>query len=67
MNIQSVRELQCTREKLKLLEEHYQKRRAEPGQNTYAHRLSMQSLKRMMNQLTKEIVRFESRKGRSSQ
>lgn len=66
MNLQSNRELQVTREKLRLLEEHYQKRLAETTQNTYANQLSMQSLKRMINQLTEEIIRFDSRRGRSS-
>ena len=60
MNIQNPRDLQATREKLKLIEAHYQKRLAEPAEDTYARQLSMQSLKRMINQLTEEIVRFES-------
>jgi hypothetical protein len=66
MNLQSNREFQATREKLRLLEEHYQKRLAEPAQRTYADQLSMQSLKRMINQLTEEIVRFESHAGQHS-
>jgi hypothetical protein len=52
MNIQSNRELQMTKEKLRLLEEHYRNRLAGPDQNTYANQLNMQSLKRMINQLT---------------
>jgi hypothetical protein len=60
MNLQSNRELQATREKLRLLEEHYRKRLAEPAQNARTRALSLQSLKRMINQLTEEIVRFEA-------
>ncbi|MCC6125195.1 MAG: hypothetical protein IT426_09555 [Pirellulales bacterium] len=60
MNLQSNRELQTTREKLRLLEEHYRKRLAEPGPKTNANELSMQSLKRMINQLTEEIARYEA-------
>ena len=67
MNLQSNRELEVTREKLRILKEHYQKRLAETGPKTYANELSMQSLKRMINQLTEEIVRFESHAKQLSQ
>jgi hypothetical protein len=63
MNLQGARDLQATREKLRLLEEHYRIRLAEPAPNAHTRELSLQSLKKMINQLTEEIVRFETRIG----
>ena len=47
--------------KLRMLEDLYRRREEEPGDMTYARRVTMRSLKRLMNQLTEEIVRYESR------
>jgi hypothetical protein len=57
--IQSQQQLENTKEKLQQLEEHYQRRKEEPAENTYARKLSLQSLKRTINQLKEEIARFE--------
>lgn len=61
MSLQSHRELEATREKLRLLEERYEegKRRVEGDEHT--HELSQRSLKRLVNQLKEEIACFESR------
>ena len=61
MNLESAQEVENTRVKLRMLEEAYRANEEEPGEMTYARRLTMRSLKRLMNQLTEEIVRFESR------
>lgn len=59
MPIVDERQLQATREKLRRVEEHYQMRLADTGDDTYARELSLQSLKRMIHQLAEEIVRCE--------
>ena len=46
--------------KLRLLEEHYRSRFQDKTDHSHAHDLSLQSLKRMMNQLTEEIARYEA-------
>jgi hypothetical protein len=61
MTLESAQEVENTRVKLRMLEEMYRRREEEPGEMTYARRPTMRSLKRLMNQLTEEIVRYESR------
>ena len=60
MSLQSHRELEATREKLRLLEERYEANKREPGGDEHVRELSMRSLKRLINQLKEEIARFES-------
>lgn len=61
MELKDELELEVTRSKLKILEERFAASRLEPSQNPQLKQLSLRSLKRMINQLTEEIVRFESR------
>lgn len=61
MNLQSHRELELTREKLRLLEERYKANKREQGGDEHVRELSMRSLKRLINQLKEESARFESR------
>ncbi len=61
MNLQSHRELEATREKLRLLEERYEANKREACGDEHVRELSTRSLKRLMNQLKEEIARFESR------
>ncbi len=60
MTLHSQRELEATREKLRLLEERYQTSKREPGGDDHVRELSRRSLKRLINQLKEEIARFES-------
>ena len=60
MTLTSQLQLQATQKKLKLLEEHYAKRKQELAENQYVRDLSLRSLKRLINQLTEEIARFEA-------
>ncbi len=60
MSLQSHRQLEATREKLRLLEERYEANMREPGGDEHVRELSMRSLKRLINQLKEEIARFES-------
>lgn len=62
MNLQNHRQLEATREKLRLLEERYEANQRDPGGNEHVRELSMRSLKRLINQLKEEIARFESRR-----
>jgi hypothetical protein len=61
MTLKSNRELEATREKLRLLEERYEANKQEQGGDEHSRELSMRSLKRLINQLKEEIARFESR------
>ncbi|MEX0818467.1 MAG: hypothetical protein WD070_02705 [Pirellulaceae bacterium] len=61
MSLQSHRELESTRDKLRLLEQRYKAERREAGGDEYARELSMRSLKRLINQLKEEVARFDSR------
>ena len=63
MELKNERELQTTREKLRMLEEHYNRRTSEARTGSYAEELSLRSIKRLINQLKEEIVRYESRIG----
>jgi hypothetical protein len=61
MSIQSKRQLENTRAKLKLLEDRLRDLDDEPVTNVRTRELTKQSLKKLVNQLKEEIVRFESR------
>ena len=61
MSLQSHRELETTREKLRLLEKRYEAERHEEGGDKHARELSLRSLRRLINQMKEEIARFESR------
>lgn len=61
MNLQSKHELEVTREKLQMLEEQYQRTRSKPGLDEHIRELTLHSLKKLINQLKEEIVRFEAR------
>lgn len=61
MSLQSQRQLENTRAKLKLLEDRLRELESESVANPRARELSKQSLKKLANQLKEEIVRFEAR------
>ena len=61
MNLQSQRELEATRQKLKTLEEQYEAAQAKSGADEHVREVTLQSLKNRINQLREEIVRYESR------
>ena len=60
MELKSKKELDFTREKLRILEERYAATERQQGGDEHVRELSMQSLKKLINQLTEEIVRFEA-------
>jgi hypothetical protein len=59
MMLENKRQLDVTREKLRLLEEHYESVRQEPAEDAHLHALTLRSLKQILNQLKEEIARFE--------
>jgi hypothetical protein len=61
MTIQSKRELEVTRKKLRGLEALYEKTRLASPAKDYASQLTLRSLRRTVNQLKEEIARFEAR------
>ncbi len=61
MNLQTQRELEVTRNKLKMLEEQYEATRNKSGTDEHVRELTLQSLGKLINQLKEEIVPYESR------
>jgi hypothetical protein len=61
MSIESRRELELTRTKLKLLEDRLTALAQESEENRRAREWSVRSLKQTINQMKEEIARFESR------
>jgi hypothetical protein len=59
--IESRRELELARSKLRLLEERLATLAQEPNENRRAREWSVRSLTQTINQIKEEIVRFESR------
>jgi hypothetical protein len=60
MSIQSKRQLENTRAKLKLLEDRLRDLDREPVANVRTRELTKQSLKKLANQMKEEILRFEA-------
>jgi hypothetical protein len=60
MTLRNLRELENTRAKLKLLEDHCAAKALEKGGNERVREWSRLSLKRLINQLKEEIARFEA-------
>ncbi len=62
MELKCDREVEVTRQKLQMLELHYEERRRQPSDNPRLRELSLRSIKRMINQMKEEILRFEARR-----
>lgn len=60
MTLQSVREMENTRRKLRDLEQSYDDAVKRPSENTYVREATLTSLRRLINQLKEEIARFEA-------
>jgi hypothetical protein len=60
MTLKNDIELTNTREKLRELEDRYEARQRESAPNPHVHELTLQSLKRVINQLKEEIARYEA-------
>ena len=60
MSIENRRQLENTRAKLLELEQLYESKRQEPG-DEHTGELTLRSLKKRINQFTEEIARYEAR------
>ena len=61
MTLQNARQLEVTREKLRLLEERVEAIRHAPTGDEHTKELTLRSLKRLVNQLKEEIALFEAK------
>lgn len=61
--IQDIRELENTREKLRILEEEYEEACREPCDDEEVREAELQSLKQLINEFKEEIIRFECQTG----
>ena len=59
MKLQSIHELENTRRKLRELEEEYEGAMKRPIDNAHVRAATLNSLKRLINQLKEEIARYE--------
>lgn len=59
MKLRNRRELEATREKLRLLEEQYEAARTRSSTSEHVRELTLRSLKKLINQLKEEIARCE--------
>lgn len=66
MELKDEMEAAATREKLRFLEERYALAAVRPFENEHARAPTLRSLKRLINQLTEELVRYECRQGAAS-
>jgi hypothetical protein len=64
--LQSQRELEATREKLRLLEKQYDADKGQQEGDAHIRELSMRSLKRLITQLKEEIAQFEAHNSRAN-
>jgi hypothetical protein len=60
VNLENERELEVTKDKLRLLEERYDVSRRDKIGDARVRELSQRSLKRLTSQLKAEIVRYEA-------
>lgn len=61
MNLTSERELASTKKKLRLLEDSYEEARTDADEDEHVREVTMESLRRLINQLKEEIARYEAR------
>ena len=63
MNLQDELQLSVTKEKLSGLKERYESIRQETGGDEFVREVTLRSLKKLINQLTEEIARYEAHAG----
>ena len=61
MTLVNAKQFQATKEKLRLLEDRYAKIRRAPTDDENARDITLRSLKQLINQLTEELARYESK------
>jgi len=63
MNLKDELQLSVTKEKLSGLKECYESIRQETGGDAFVRDITLRSLKKLINQLTEEIARYEAHVG----
>ena len=66
MTLKNQQEVRATLEKIRLLEARYASLQQTPAADRHVRELSLRSLKRTVNQMREEVVRFETRATASS-
>ncbi len=66
MTLKNQQEVRATLEKIRLLEARYTSLQQTPAADRHVRELSLRSLKRTVNQMREEVVRFETRAAASS-
>ena len=61
MTLVNAKQFQATKEKLRLLESRYAIIRTAPTEDENARDITLRSLKQLINQLTEELARYESK------
>jgi hypothetical protein len=61
MTLINAKQFQTTKEKLRLLEDRYAEIRMVPTDDENARDITLRSLKQLINQLTEELARYESK------
>ena len=67
MSLKNNRELANTRAKLRELEQDYEELRADRDEHPHVREVTMESLKRLINQFKEEIARYEAHQPSSSE
>lgn len=60
MKLESYRQVEVTRDKIRMLEEQYEATRTRDGIDDRVRELTLRSLRKLINQMKEDIVRFES-------
>jgi len=60
MNLRTDQELANTKRKLRLLEESFEEARTDLDEDEHVREVTMESLKRLINQFKEEIARYET-------
>ncbi|MFO0957280.1 MAG: hypothetical protein U0800_07400 [Isosphaeraceae bacterium] len=63
MDLKNSKELEVTRDKIRSLEARYEEIRGKPANNPHVRELTLRSLKKLINQLKEEIVRYQIHHG----
>jgi hypothetical protein len=61
MNLTSERDVEATQQKIRLLEARYEELRRQAADDAHVRALTLRSLKRVVNQMQEDIVRYRSR------
>ena len=62
MELQDERQYEVTRAKLRMLQEEYEAARTQRSTDEHVRELTLRSPKKLINQLTEEIVRYDCRR-----